>query len=62
MVEGEGEDVNTLKYIIFLIKIVQIRPLQTHYFYTHSLQKPDFCKPTNTNVEVGKGDQVSECL
>ena len=47
---------------IFLIKILQIRPLQTHYFYTHSLQKPDFCKPINTNVEHQKEDQLSEYL
>ena len=42
--------------------MLQIRPLQTHYFYTHSLQKPDFCKPINTNVEHQKEDQLSEYL
>ena len=55
-------DRNTVKYIIFLIKILQIRPLQTHYFYTHSVQKPDFCKPINTNIERQKEDQLCECL
>ena len=53
---------NKLKYLIFLIKILQIRPLRTHYFYTHSLQKPDFCNPINTNVERQKEDQLWECL